>query len=189
MERHNPIASAIRAFRNKHAGLYQLISYALLGLIASAVEVCVFALLNYWVLRAWKEVDFTWWILNYNAQTGGGLGGFLAGVLSYLVGQIVNFFIQRKATFRANNNPVGSAAMYLVFICLLWFFQVYMIGLLMRVFEPVMGAGLGDILADLLSMTMGFTISFPINKFVIMRRRGGRSAESPQAEDPHPPSA
>ena len=189
MERHNPIASAIRAFRTKHAGLYQFISYALLGLVASAVEVCVFALLNYWVLRAWKEVDFHWWILNYNAQTGGGLGGFLAGVLSYLVGQIVNFFIQRKATFRANNNPVGSAAMYLVFICLLWFFQVYMIGLLMRVFEPVMGAGLGDILADLLSMTMGFTISFPINKFVIMRRRGGRSAESPQAEDPHPPSA
>ena len=172
------LKARLSAFREKHRSVYEFISYALLGLLASAAEMLAFAACNYWIFRPLKQVTFRWWIIDYTAGTGGGLGGFLAAAVSYLIGQVVNFIIQRKATFRANNNTAKSSVLYAVFITLLWFFQVYMIAVLMRAFEPVMGQGLGDSAAKVATMFLCFLISFPTNKFIIMRRTE-RSPQSP----------
>ncbi len=180
MEKASTIRARLSAFRQRHRAVFEFVSYALLGLLASAAELAVFALCNYWLFNAWKETDFHWWILNYEAGTGGGLGGFLATAVSYLVGQAVNFVIQRRTTFRANNDPVKSGVLFAVFITLLWFFQVYMNGVLMRAFEPPLGENLGDFLAKLLTMFLCFLVSFPVNKFVIMRR----TEKKPKAPSP-----
>lgn len=154
--------------------MFEFVSYALLGLLASAAELAAFAVCNFWLFAAWKGTDFHWWILNYTAGTGGGLGGFLATAVSYLVGQAVNFVIQRRVTFRANNSTAGSGALYAVFITALWFFQVYIIGVLMHALRPSLGESWGDLVAKIATMFLCFLISFPMNKFVIMRRTDGQ---------------
>lgn len=179
MEKRRTSPTWLATFRQRHRAFFEFASYALLGLLASAAEVAVFALCNFLLFAPLKEVSFRWWILNYEASTGGGLGGFLAAAISYVAGQAVNFIIQRKVTFRANNNAAKSGVLFAAFITVMWFFQIYLIGVLMRAFEPVLGPTWGDLCAQAGTMFAGFLVSFPMNKFVIMRR-----TEKPTAPPP-----
>ena len=161
----------LKRFQEKHAALWQFIKYALLSGLATVVEVIVFALLNFWIFRPLKSVDFVWWILNYNAATGGGLGGFYATAVSYIAAQVFNFIVQRKHTFGSTNNVAFSAVMYTAMVIAVWFFQIYMGAVLMNALSPLIGNTWGDLLSKCLCMTMSFAIQYPMNKFVIMRKQ------------------
>lgn len=154
----------------KPKGIRQFIKYALIGIIASAVELGVFALLSLAVFPSLKDVDFRWWILDYSVERGG-LGTFYAVVISFVFGQTVNFFVQRKATFKSNNNPVLSAVMYAVMVIAVWVFQMFIVGILTQWLSVPFGPTWGGISAKAASMTLSLAITFPLNKYVIMRRR------------------
>lgn len=150
-------------------GFGQFIKYALLGLIASVAELAVYFALDFWVFSALKDVDFSWWILDYSVAKGG-LGTFYAVIISFAVGQVVNFIVQRKSTFKANNNPVFSAVMYSIMVIAVWVLQIFIVGVIIGWLAPIIGMDWGTILAKAISMTLSLLITFPLNKFVIMRR-------------------
>ena len=101
----------MKQFAEKHAALWQFIKYSFISLMISVVELVVFAFMNFAVFAPFKDQPFQWWILNYPAD-GGGLGGFLAVISTYIIGQTINFFLQRKSTFKATNSTSKSAVIY-----------------------------------------------------------------------------
>ena len=159
----------IKNFKRRHEGLFQLVSFALLGLVASAAELASFALFRWVVFAGLSGTGFSWWIFRYGAAEGG-LGYFLAVALSFLCGQIVNFFIQRKYTFEATNGIGRSAALYAVMVAAMWLLQMWLPTVIRAPIAAALGDGPGDLAVKLLCMFAGLVIAFPMNKFVIMKK-------------------
>lgn len=62
-------------------------------------------------------VTFKWYIIGYGAEQGG-IAYFTAYMLAMLVGEIVNFFIQRKYVFQSNGNIAYQGMWYFFAFCL-----------------------------------------------------------------------
>ncbi len=159
-------------FGKEVKGFWQFVRYALLSGLASVVEIGVFSLLNYWLLVPLKSIPVDQWIFHYEAMPKGiGLGGMLSTIIAYACAQVFNFFVQRKRTFASNTNPLFSGIAYTVMVAAVWLFQTYHVGVLSNVFIPIMGQTIGGALAVVLNMTIAFGIQYPLNKYVIMRKR------------------
>lgn len=160
--------SAFARFKREHEALWQFIQFALLGLVATLVELAVFAVLNFWVFAPLKTRPFSWWLIDYSVDNGG-LCAFWSFVISYAAGQTVNFIIQRKYTFRAQSNPARSALLYALAILLLYAFTLWLPTVLRAPLTALLGENLGDMAVKLCNMFASMLILFPINKFIIMR--------------------
>lgn len=163
-------------FKQAHLALWQLILFNLLSLCATLTDLAVFSLLDYWLLTPWKTIGVTWWLLDYPPASGG-LAALVSTAAAYLCAQVVNFFVQRKGTFQANNSVAASGAMYFVMIVLIWFFQIWFSALLLRWFLPVLGEYWGGLMMRLANSLVSLIIQFPMNKFVIMRQKHAAAAD------------
>ena len=61
-------------------------------------------------------ITFPWYIIGYGADQGG-LAYFTAYMIAMVIGEIINFFIQRKYVFRSNGNIYIQGAWYLLAFC------------------------------------------------------------------------
>ena len=61
-------------------------------------------------------IDFKWYIIGYGA-TEGGIAYFTAYMIAMVIGEVINFFIQRKWVFRSNGNILRQGAWYLLAFC------------------------------------------------------------------------
>ena len=156
-------------WKEKHAGLWQFIMYMLMGLITTVVDFGTFALCNFLIFTGLRERVFSWWLIDYPTASGG-LGAFLSFAISFAVSQIFNFFLQRKTTFKANNNPALSGVLYAVMVIGVYFLQLYVPTLIGGPICALFGAALGEIVLKCINMTSSMLIQYPINKFIIMRR-------------------
>jgi putative flippase GtrA len=147
------------------------------SLVATAVDLGSFALFNFWVFRAYAQQPFTFWLVDYSVANGG-LCAFLAFALSFALSQTVNFFVQRKATFKANNNPLLSGIMYAVMVVAVYALQLYLPTLIRVPIISRIGETWGDLLLKMINMTVSMLIQFPMLKFVIMRKKPAEN--SPQ---------
>lgn len=157
-------------FREKHLAVWQFVLFNLLSLCATLTDLAVYSLLNYVLLVPLKTTSVTWWLLDYTVEAGG-LAALISTAAAYLCAQVVNFFVQRKGTFQANNNVAASGAMYFIMIVVIWFFQIWFSAKLLGWFLPIFGEYWGGILMRLANATASLIIQFPMNKFVIMRRK------------------
>jgi putative flippase GtrA len=112
-------------------------------------------------------------------NTTGGLGSMISFFISTTLAQIVAFITNRKKTFYANNNIVFSAIVYTLmmatFICL----QTWSGPILQQKFDAVIhDQNVSLLLAKLLWMFMSFLIYFPMNKYIIMRKKPERTAKN-----------
>ncbi len=160
----------IKSFKEKNPSLFQVVSYALLGCVASAVELGVFSLCNYFIFGAYKQTSFVWLVFRYD-EANGGLCFFLSLAVSFIIAQAVNFIIQRKITFEANNSGAASAIMFAVMMLGIFLLQLWLPTLLRAPFTASMSADTAELLIKLLCMFLGFVISYPLNKYVIMRKK------------------
>ena len=58
-------------------------------------------------------VEFKWYIIGYGAEQGG-LAYFTAYMVAMVIGEVINFFIQRKYVFRSNGNILRQGLWYLL---------------------------------------------------------------------------
>lgn len=156
-------------WKNRHAAVWQFIMYAMVGCLVSAIELSTFAIFNFWVFTRYSDRTFSWWLINYTVADGG-LTAFLSYAVSFAVAQTLSFIVQRKATFKANNNAAKSASMFVVMILLLYCFQLYLPTIIREPIVSALGETLGDIAAKIVVMFCTMLIQFPLSKFVIMRR-------------------
>lgn len=61
-------------------------------------------------------IEFKWYIIGYGA-TQGGLAYFTAYMIAMVIGEIINFFIQRKYVFRSNGGIVRQSIWYFLAFC------------------------------------------------------------------------
>lgn len=61
--------------------------------------------------------EFKWYIIGYGADQGG-VSYFTAYMIAMLIGEVINFFIQRKWVFRSNGNILRQGCWYLLAFCL-----------------------------------------------------------------------
>lgn len=61
-------------------------------------------------------IEFKWYIIGYGAEQGGA-AYFTAYMIAMVIGEVINFFIQRKFVFRSNGNIVYQGLWYLLAFC------------------------------------------------------------------------
>ncbi|MBO7196158.1 MAG: hypothetical protein J6V80_02380 [Clostridia bacterium] len=61
-------------------------------------------------------IEFKWYIIGYGADQGGA-AYFTAYMIAMVIGEVINFFIQRKYVFRSNGNILRQGAWYLLAFC------------------------------------------------------------------------
>lgn len=61
-------------------------------------------------------ISFKWYIIGYGAEQGG-VAYFTAYMIAMFIGEVINFFIQRKYVFRSNGNIARQGAWYLLAFC------------------------------------------------------------------------
>ena len=62
-------------------------------------------------------ITFSWYIIGYGADQGGA-AYFTAYMIAMVIGEVINFFIQRKYVFRSNGNIVYQGLWYLLAFCI-----------------------------------------------------------------------
>ena len=65
-------------------------------------------------------ISFKWYVIGYGAEQGG-VSYFTAYMIAMVVGEVINFFIQRKYVFRSNGNIYYQGAWYLLAFCVVTF--------------------------------------------------------------------
>lgn len=61
-------------------------------------------------------IEFKWYIIGYGADQGG-IAYFTAYMIAMVIGEIINFFIQRSWVFRSKGNIIYQALWYLLAFC------------------------------------------------------------------------
>ena len=61
-------------------------------------------------------IEFKWYIIGYGADQGGA-AYFTAYMIAMVIGEVINFFIQRKYVFRSNGNIVRQGLWYILAFC------------------------------------------------------------------------
>jgi len=163
-------ANGFNRWKESHAGLWQFVLFMLMSGITTLVDLGTFALFNFWLLRPYSATPFLWGPFRYGIDNGG-LTAFGAFAISFAVSQTFNFFLQRKTTFKANNNAAVSAILYAIMVIVVYFVQLFLPTLLRAPLAAFLGATLADLGMKLINMTVSMLIQFPLNKYVIMRNR------------------
>jgi putative flippase GtrA len=171
------MGNQFQEWKTKHETLWQFVMFTLMSSITTVVDFGSFALFNYWVFIPLKEQPFKWSIINYSIEDGG-LGAFLAFGLSFAISQTFNFFLQRKTTFKANNNVLYSGIMYAVMVIGVYFFQLWVPSVIQAGIAAVIGATMGAAVVKFINMTISMLIQFPMNKWVIMRNIGEKRLDN-----------
>ena len=63
-------------------------------------------------------IPFKWYIIGYSSEAGG-LSYFTAYMVAMVVGEVINFFIQRSFVFRSKGNILYQGMWYLLAFCLI----------------------------------------------------------------------
>ena len=163
-------ASHFSHWKESHAGLWQFLLFMLMSGITTLVDLGTFALFNFWLLKPYSATPFFWGPFRYGVESGG-LTAFGAFAASFAVSQTFNFFLQLKTTFQANNNALISAIFYVIMVVGVYFLQLFLPTLLRAPLAALIGATFADLAMKLINMSVSMLIQFPLNKYVIMRKR------------------
>ena len=62
-------------------------------------------------------IEFKWYIIGYGAEQGG-IAYFTAYMIAMVIGEVINFFIQRSWVFRSKGNILYQGMWYLLAFCI-----------------------------------------------------------------------
>lgn len=172
-----------KAFMTRHGNIWQVVKFTLISLIAFLAEFATMYALQYGLADVCGQ-DFHWFVFNYDASQGG-QATFIAMLGSKCIAEIISFTINRKKTFKANNNVVFSAIMYVITVVALIIFSTWLAGPI----GNAMGAhnideGLSSTVSKMVGSIISFVVIFLMDKFVIMRNveKGDKEAAADSAE-------
>lgn len=182
-----------KAFTFKHPTIAQFLIFFLVSNGVTVLQMILMPVFrNIFGMTALVDTDFQIWhvgsnldgtpyyIFNYAAGElsgggGGGLAYFLAVEITMGIAQVINFFLQRNVTFKANNSAAKAAMWYVTAYIIITIGAAALQGLYKApVYNLFMnglklGAG-GETIADVITMLINSAISFwvffPIFKII-----------------------
>ena len=135
------------------------------------------------------DAPLKWFVFDYSAAESGGKGGFLAFLLSTAIAQALTFILNRKKTFKANNNVVWAATMYAIMVVVIIVANTALCGIIKDgIAEAMLKGNCSQSATDFVSGTvskmtggaLAWIIAFLMSKFVIMRKKKEPENESDQ---------
>lgn len=148
----------------------QMFKSFFLGAYATIADYVIFTILNYFVLVSFRIKSFHFGPFNYEV-TDGGLCTFLSMAISYIVGQVINYFVQRKFAFNANEftNP-RRFVQYIISTLIVYMIILYIPGLIGAPINRMFGFAIGSLISKSIATFVGFLIQYPINKYLIFKK-------------------
>ena len=159
---------AIQSWRVRHPDLYEFIMFNILANIATITNFLVLLLGNTLLFRAFAQIPFSWGPFAYGVDNGG-LCGFLSFLLSYGCAQTVNFIVQRKAVFHANNKLGPAIVVYIIAVLVVYFICLYVPTLIVAPLSKIVG-GLAPYVANCVNILIQVLTLYPTMKFFVMKK-------------------
>ena len=113
------------------------------------------------------------YLFSYPAASDGGSGlcGFLGFLLAYICAQIVNYLVQRKLVFKAENDISKTIGWYIGTVVVVGIICQIVGGYGTNFFVSLgVSKGLAPILTNIVNILIQVVINYPMMKFVIMKK-------------------
>lgn len=171
-----------QGFSEKHPNIAQFLVFFVVSNGVTVLQMVMMPLIKYFfgftplvdtnfqVLQVGHNIDGSlFYVFDYAAGAianggGGGLAYFLAVEISLGIAQIINFFVQRKVTFKSNSNIWKAAFWYVIAYVIISIGAAALQGLykvpIYNFFMNALGSGLGITVADIITMIINCAISF-----------------------------
>ena len=113
---------------------------------------------------------FKWYIIGYSAEQGG-ISYFTAYMVAMLIGEVVNFFIQRKYVFRSQGNIAYEGMWYFLAFCLVTCVVNSINCIWIAVAGNFVGGWLYNIVTVVLNGGVSMVVFFIVNKIVFSTKK------------------
>ncbi|MGI6213794.1 MAG: hypothetical protein ACOYIQ_04530 [Christensenellales bacterium] len=166
----------IKQLSQNNPAAWQFIKYSFFCGLAGITETVLFVLLNYLLPANGVNASFEWFIFSYPSEAGG-VGALIAFVCSSVAGQTLAFITNFKNTFQSTNN-VWLSAVGFVILALLTIIGIhtYLGGVLNTALcKAIPNPAIAGAIAKISCQISSFLLSFPINKYILMRRKPSQS--------------
>lgn len=186
----NPIVAGWKRFAAKHETIAQFLVFfvvsngvTVLQMIMMPVLKSIFGMTNlvdtgFQVLHCGSVGGSPYYVFDYAAGSigsggGGGLAYFLAVEITMLIAQVINFFLQKKVTFKSNSSLAKAAFWYVIAYLIISIGAAALQGLykdpIYRFFQNVMGSAgitVADVVTMIINCAISFWVFFPIFKVI-----------------------
>ena len=153
----------------KHNCKGEFLRFGGVTLLAIVLEMAVFLLLDRVLLRPLNAQPADFLIFHYPGGEQGGLGSMIAYLASGLMANTLSFVLNRKKTFGATNHLACAVGLYAAFTAAVIFLQTLIGPALQARLSQTLPAQWAAISSKGLMMLGNLLISYPMNKYVIMR--------------------
>jgi putative flippase GtrA len=166
-EKFAKMTEKLKAFAEAHKEAWQMLKFIMVSLAAGLTEIITFSILQ----ASLKKVNgsLSWWIFKHGTEAGG-VGAFVAFLVSTSIAQVVSFIVNSKKTFNANNNLAFAVTAYFVMVIGLILLQTFLTPLITDgINAGVKNLTLSQFMTKIILMLLAFVVVFLCSKFVIMR--------------------
>lgn len=158
-------------FTQKHSELWKFIKFTFTGASTSVLELAVFMFLQYCVFKSLNQVP----VENNAVMAFLGIeyeGYLYSYAISAIIGYAAAYIMNRKLTFKADANPVFSSIIYIVMVVFTIIFNTWFGAFLgTQITNNGWNSPLIEMLTKLVVMTVPTIWTYPLNRFVIHRRK------------------
>lgn len=160
-------------FLDKHAELWKLVKFMIMGAASSIVELAVHYVLTLFVFSGYTKEPFNFLGLSFEE----GRGYFYAYLISTTVGYTIAFILNRKITFKADANPVRSVILYIIMVIFTIFATSFLGTAINNWMNSIGAAALGEAISKPIVVILAGVWTYPINRFVIHRKKKPETIE------------
>ena len=139
------------------------------GGISIIFDFGIFWLLNHFLLTSLKTIPFNFGPFRYGIEDGG-LCTFISTAVSYFISMIINYFVQRKYVFKANNNVYKGLILYMIVNFVFYLFNLLLPGFIGAPINNFVGNTIGPTVTKAISEFVCFILRFPIDKYLVMKK-------------------
>ena len=173
----------IKSFTDKHGELLKFIKFTFTGASTSVLELGVFMFLQYVVFKS----------LNVTPVTDNAVLSFLgieykgylySYAISAIIGYAAAYIMNRKLTFKADANPIFSTVVYAIMVACTITFNTWFgafLGTLIQ--NNGWDSPLVQMITKLVVMTVPTIWTYPLNRFVIHRKKKAPQAPTQALSD------
>lgn len=153
----------------KHPDLWEFIKFNVLSNIATITNFCVLWLGSTFLFKTFSNQPFDWFIFHYPVKNGG-LNGFLSFLLAYVAAQVVNYIVQRKLVFGADNDISKTIHWYILTVVVAGILSIVLPPYTTALFQSWgLSLGWAQTAANWVNIFVQVAVNYPMMKFVIMK--------------------
>ena len=161
---------AIRAWCERHKGVWQFIKFNVLSNISTITRfVCAWVGTALFVGALGLTGPFKFLIFDYTSESSGGLGGFVTFLIAEVAAQVINYFVQKKWVFKSKAGFETAAPKFALMAVLIVAVNLVLPGRVVALCQGWgMDAGLSATIASVVNTLLAVVVSYPLLKYWIM---------------------